>query len=296
MDERKGSFFGKLGERLTDVIMARGKVDEELFSRLEEILITSDIGMDTVFKMIEDLKKTVKIEVLENRENIKNRLKDIMIKVVDKKEESALSEERPLIILVVGVNGSGKTTTVGKLGNLLKSQGDSVLFVAADTFRAAAIKQLVIWGDRAGITTIHHKEGADPSAVIYDGIQAAKSRGISVVVADTAGRLHTKKNLMMELEKISRVVASNYPEAKTEVLLVLDGTTGKNAVSQAKEFSEVTDISGIVLTKLDGTAKGGIVFTICEELGLPVKYIGTGEGMDDIEVFSAEDFVGGIFD
>lgn len=295
MNEKKSSFFGKLSERLTDAIMARGKIDEELFSELEEILITSDIGMDTVLFMIDKLRETVKIEVLENPENIKKELKAIMTSIVDKGEESDLSKERPLIILVVGVNGSGKTTTCGKLGHLLKSQGDSVLFAAADTFRAAAMEQLLIWGERAHINTIHHKEGSDPSAVIYDGIKAAKARGTDVIIADTAGRLHTKKNLMMELEKISRVIATNYPEAKTEVLLVLDGTTGKNAVSQAKEFSEVTDITGIVLTKLDGTAKGGIVFTICEELGLPVKFIGTGEAIEDLSVFKAEDFVGGIF-
>ena len=295
MNGNRGSFFGKLSERLTDAIMARGQVDEELFSQLEEILITSDIGMDTVLSMIDKLRQVVKVEVLENPENIKKELKAIMLKVVNRGDESVLSKERPLIILVVGVNGSGKTTTCGKLGNYLKSRGDSVLFAAADTFRAAAIDQLLIWGERAGIATIHHREGSDPSAVIYDAIEALKARGISVLIADTAGRLHKKKNLMLELEKISRVIASNYPEAKTEVLLVLDGTTGKNAVSQAREFYEVTRVSGIVLTKLDGTAKGGIVFTISEELGLPVKFIGTGEGLEDIMAFSAEDFVGGIF-
>lgn len=295
MEKEKQSFFGKLSQRLTDTIMARGKVDEELMDQLEEVLIRSDIGMETTIKMIDELREIIRTEVLENPENIKRYLKEIMIRTIDKGEESLLTEKRPLVILVVGVNGSGKTTTIGKIGQRLKDQGEEVLLVAADTFRAAASEQLEIWGQRAGINTIKHKEGADPSAVIFDGISAAKARKISVLICDTAGRLQNKKNLMQELEKMNRIISREYPEAAKETILVLDGTTGKNGLSQAKEFTEVAQLTGVAVTKLDGTAKGGIVFTIVDELGIPVKYIGTGEGIQDLNPFDAVEFTGEIF-
>lgn len=288
--------FGRLSERLTDTIMARGKVDEEMMDQLEEVLITSDIGMETTMRIIEELRQIIKEEVLVVPENIRKHLKDIMIKVVKSEKPSILPEQRPLVVLMVGINGGGKTTTIGKLAHRFKSQGDQVLLVAADTFRAAAADQLEIWGDRNGISTIRHKEGADPSAVLFDGIQAAKARNIDVLLCDTAGRLQNKKNLMQELEKMSNIIKKEFPEAVRETLLVLDATTGKNAVSQAKEFDAVSDLSGIVLTKLDGTAKGGIVLTIVDELNIPVKFIGVGEGLEDLQPFSPEEFVGGIFD
>lgn len=296
MEYEKKSFFGRLSERLTDTIMARGKVDEDMMEELEEVLITSDIGMETTLKMMEQLRQIIKTEVLVNPENIKKHLKEIMIGIVDREALSLITKERPLVILVVGINGGGKTTTIGKLAYLLQKQGDGILLAAADTFRAAASDQLEIWGERNGIPTIRHKEGADPSAVIFDAIASAKARGTSVLIVDTAGRLQNKKNLMLELEKMNKVITREYPDAARETLLVLDATTGKNAVSQAKEFSQVCDLSGMVLTKLDGTAKGGIVFTIVDELNLPVKFIGVGERIEDLKPFVAEEFVGGIFD
>ncbi len=296
MKNTKKSMFGRLSDRLVDTIMARGKVDEEMMDELEEILITSDIGMETTMRIIEELRDIIKENVLVMPENIKNHLKAIMIKVVKSEKPSDLPDQRPLVILMVGINGGGKTTTIGKLAHRFKSQGDQVLLVAADTFRAAAADQLEIWGDRNGINTIRHKEGADPSAVLFDGIQAAKARKTDVLLCDTAGRLQNKKNLMNELEKMSNIIKKEYPEAVRETLLVLDATTGKNAVSQAKEFDAVSDLSGIVLTKLDGTAKGGIVLTIVDELNIPVKFIGVGEGLEDLQPFSPEEFIGGIFD
>lgn len=296
MNNQKKSMFGRLSERLTDTIMARGKVDEELMDQLEELLITSDIGMETTMRIIGELREIIKEEILVVPDNIKKHLKDIMIKVVKGEEPLTLPEQRPLIILMVGINGGGKTTTIGKLAHMFKSQGDQVLLVAADTFRAAAADQLEIWGKRNGINTIRHNEGADPSAVLFDGIQAAKARNTGVLICDTAGRLQNKKNLMQELEKMSNIIKKEFPEAVRETLLVLDATTGKNAVSQAKEFNAVSDLSGIVLTKLDGTAKGGIVLTIVDELHIPIKFIGVGEGLEDLQPFSPEEFVGGIFD
>lgn len=296
MKNTKKSMFGRLSDRLLDTIMARGKVDEEMMDELEEILITSDIGMETTMRIIEELREIIKENVLVMPENIKNHLKSIMIKVVKSEKPSTLPDQRPLVILMVGINGGGKTTTIGKLAHRFKSQGDQVLLVAADTFRAAAADQLEIWGNRNGINTIRHKEGADPAAVLFDGIQAAKARKTDVLLCDTAGRLQNKKNLMNELEKMSNIIKKEYPEAVRETLLVLDATTGKNAVSQAKEFDAVSELSGIVLTKLDGTAKGGIVLTIVDELNIPVKFIGVGEGLEDLQPFSPEEFIGGIFD
>ena len=294
--KEKKSFFGKLSERISDVIMARGQVDEDLMDELEEVLITSDIGMNTTVKIMDKLRDFVKEEYVSNPENVKKGLQRIMTLMVDKGKAQKLSEKRPLVILMIGINGGGKTTTIGKLAYKLKNKGNSVMLAAADTFRAAAAEQLVVWGERNGVNVIRHQEGADPSAVIYDAIQSAKARGTDVLICDTAGRLQNKKNLMNELEKMNKIISREYPEADRETLLVLDATTGKNAISQAQEFGQVADITGIVLTKLDGTAKGGIAITIAQEYDMPIKFIGTGEGIEDLEEFDAKSFIGGIFD
>ena len=294
--KEKKSFFGRLSEKISDVIMARAEVDEDLMDELEEILITSDIGMDTTMTIMERLRDTVKNDYITSPEGVKSTLKKIMTELVDKGDRHALSAENPLIVLVIGINGGGKTTTIGKLAYKLKQAGRTVMLAAADTFRAAAAKQLVIWGERNNINVVHHQEGADPSAVIYDAIQSAKARKTDVLICDTAGRLQNKKNLMTELSKMNRVIEREFPEAKKETLLVLDATTGKNAVSQAREFGQVTDITGIVITKLDGTAKGGIAVTIADEFDRPIKYIGVGEGIEDLKEFVPEEFIGGIFD
>ena len=293
--KEKKSFFGRLGEKIADAVMLRGEVDEDLMDELEEILITSDIGMDTTMKIMERLREKIKEERIGTPEAVTAALKNIMIEVVDKGEAQKLSEETPLVILMIGINGGGKTTSIGKLAHRLKSQGKTVMLAAADTFRAAAAEQLAIWGERNGINVVKHQEGADPSAVIFDAIQSAKAKKIDVLICDTAGRLQNKKNLMNELEKMNKVISREYPEATRETLLVLDATTGKNAVSQAQEFGSVADITGIVLTKLDGTAKGGIAITIAEEFDMPIKFIGVGEGIEDMEAFEPENFIGGIF-
>lgn len=293
--QEKKSFFGKLSEKIADVIMARAEVDEDLMDELEEVLITSDIGMDTTMTIMEKLRSKIKNDVITNPERVKDALKGIMIELVDKGERQILCQETPLIILVIGINGGGKTTTIGKLAHRLKSGGKSVMLAAADTFRAAAAEQLCIWGERNGINVVKHQEGADPSAVIFDSIQSAKAKGIDVLICDTAGRLQNKKNLMIELEKMNRVIDREFPEASRETLLVLDATTGKNAVSQAQEFGNVAEITGIVITKLDGTAKGGIAVTIADEFDMPIKFIGVGEGIDDLKAFDPEEFIGGIF-
>ena len=294
--KEKKSFFGRLSEKISDVIMARAEVDEDLMDELEEILITSDIGMDTTMTIMERLRDTVKNDYITSPEGVKSTLKKIMTELVDKGDRHALSAENPLIVLVIGINGGGKTTTIGKLAYKLKQAGRTIMLAAADTFRAAAAKQLVIWGERNNINVVHHQEGADPSAVIYDAIQSAKARKTDVLICDTAGRLQNKKKLMTELSKMNRVIEREFPEAKKETLLVLDATTGKNAVSQAREFGQVTDITGIVITKLDGTAKGGIAVTIADEFDMPIKYIGVGEGIEDLKEFVPEEFIGGIFD
>ncbi|MBQ9973145.1 MAG: signal recognition particle-docking protein FtsY, partial [Firmicutes bacterium] len=222
-------------------------------------------------------------------------LKKIMSEIVDKGERHILSKERPLVITMIGVNGGGKTTTIGKLSHKLLNEGNTVLLAAADTFRAAAAEQLEIWGNRNGVDVIRHGEGADPSAVIFDAVREAKERGVDVLICDTAGRLQNKKNLMAELEKMNKVIDREYPEAARETLLVLDATTGKNAVSQAKEFGNVADLTGIVITKLDGTAKGGIAITVADEFDMAIKFVGVGEGIEDLREFVPEDFIGGIF-
>ena len=291
----KKSFFGRLSEKIADAVMARAEVDEDLMDELEEILITSDIGMDTTMNVMSKLRERIKNDYITSPDGVTRALKAILTEAVDKGERQKLSENTPLVILMIGINGGGKTTTIGKLAHKLKKQGKTVMLAAADTFRAAAGEQLVIWGERNGINVIRHQEGADPSAVIYDAIQSAKAKKIDVLICDTAGRLQNKKNLMNELEKMNKVISREFPEAERETLLVLDATTGKNAVSQASEFGQVADITGIVLTKLDGTAKGGIAITIADEFDMPIKYIGVGEGIEDLEEFEPESFIGGIF-
>lgn len=291
----KKSFFGRLSEKITDVIMARAEVDEDLMDELEEVLITSDIGMDTTMRIMEELRKKIKNDVIVTPDKVKDALKSILISLVDKGDRQLLCQQTPLIILVIGINGGGKTTSIGKLAYKCKKAGKTVMLAAADTFRAAAAEQLSIWGERNGINVVKHQEGADPSAVIFDSIQSAKAKNVDILICDTAGRLQNKKNLMTELEKMNRVIDREFPEAARETLLVLDATTGKNAVSQAQEFGNVADITGIVLTKLDGTAKGGIAITIADEFDMPIKYIGVGEGIEDLKEFVPEEFIGGIF-
>ncbi|RKD34406.1 signal recognition particle-docking protein FtsY [Thermohalobacter berrensis] len=307
-ENKKEGFFSRLKKGLSktrkgitekvDVILkSYKKIDEELFEELEEVLITADVGVNTTMRIIEDVKDKVKerkiTEVEEIRELLKEELKEILTEV---DENISLNiEPSPAIVLVVGVNGVGKTTTIGKLAYRLKNEGKKVLIAAGDTFRAAAIEQLTEWSNRAGVDIIAHQEGADPAAVIYDGIQAAKARKSDVLICDTAGRLHNKKNLMNELNKIFRIVEREYPEATKEVLLVVDATTGQNAVLQAKTFKEACDISGIVLTKLDGTAKGGVVLAVQSELKVPVKLVGVGEKIYDLQDFDPDNFVEAIF-
>jgi signal recognition particle-docking protein FtsY len=294
--KKEKGFWGRMGQRIGDVLMDRPEADEELLDELEEVIITSDIGMSTTEKIIDTLREDVRMKRLWKSEDVRDDLKKIMTELVDKGDRLRLSGDIPLVVVMIGINGGGKTTTIGKLANKCKSEGKTVLLAAADTFRAAAGEQLQIWGDRIGVDVIRHQEGADPSAVIFDSIQAAKARGTDVLICDTAGRLQTQKNLMQELEKMNRVIDREWPEASRETLLILDATTGKNAVSQAKEFGEITDLSGVIITKLDGTAKGGIAVTIADEFDMPIKFVGVGEGIDDLNEFIPEDFIGGIFD
>ena len=302
----KKSFFTRLKEGLTktkdemvskieDVIFQRPAIDEDMLEELEEALILSDIGMDTTEKIIEQLRSDIKTEKLDTPEAVKAQIEKIISDLITKEEGMKLSDQYPLVILMIGVNGAGKTTSMGKIAHMLKEQGRSVMFAAGDTFRAAAIEQLEIWGERAGVPVIKHQEGADPSAVIYDASQAAKARDIDVLICDPAGRLQNKRNLMNELEKMNKVIEREYPEASKETLLVLDAATGKNAISQAKEFGETAALTGIVLTKLDGTAKGGIVITLADQFDVPVKFIGVGEGMDDLQEFDPEAFAEALF-
>ena len=294
-EKKKKSFFGKLSQRIGDALMARPAVDEDFLDELEEILITSDIGMDTTMKIVETLRSEIRSNNLTKPEVIKIRLGKIIASLMNKNEKHQLCQDTPLVILMIGINGGGKTTSIGKIAHKLKSEGKTVMLAAADTFRAAAAEQLCIWGERVGVNVIRHKEGADPSAVIYDAIQSAKAKNIDVLICDTAGRLQNKKNLMDELNKMNKVIGREFPEAARENLLVLDATTGKNAVSQVKEFGDAADITGIVLTKLDGTAKGGIVVTIADEFDMPVKFIGVGEGIDDLKEFDPIEFAEGIY-
>ena len=293
--EEKKSFFGKMSQRISDALAGKATIDDDFMDELEEILITSDIGMETTMKIVDMLRTEVKTNNLTKPSVIKIRLAKIIASVINKKDAQQLCQDTPLVILMIGINGGGKTTSIGKLAHKLRQEGKTVMLAAADTFRAAAAEQLCIWGDRVGVNVVKHQEGADPSAVIYDAIQSAKAKNIDVLICDTAGRLQNKKNLMDELNKMNKIIGREYPEAARENLLVLDATTGKNAVSQVKEFGDVADITVIVLTKLDGTAKGGIVVTIADEFDLPVKFIGVGEGIDDLKEFDPVEFAEGIF-
>ena len=280
--------------KIDSMLKSFTKIDEELFEELEELLIMGDVGVNTATKITDELRKRVKKEGVTNPEDVLGLLQEITADMLRGGEELHI-DTKPSIILVIGVNGVGKTTTIGKLANNLRKQGKKVILAAADTFRAAAIDQLEIWGERAKCEVIKQKEGSDPAAVVYDAISAAKARGADVIIADTAGRLHNKKHLMGELAKISRIIDRELPNADKEFLIVLDATTGQNAVNQAKAFKDSTGITGIVLTKLDGTAKGGVVLSIKEELNVPVKYIGVGEQMDDLQPFNADDFAKALF-
>lgn len=284
-------------EKIDGVLKSYRKIDEELFEDLEEVLIMADIGVDTSLKIIENVKDKVKERKITEVDDIKGLIKEEMKSILKGGENSKLDfSKSPSIVLVVGVNGAGKTTTIGKLSSRLKKEGKKVLIAAGDTFRAAAIEQLQEWSNRSGVDIIAHNEGADPAAVIFDGIQSAKAKGTDVLICDTAGRLHNKVNLMNELNKIFRIVEREFPEAKKEVLLVVDATTGQNAVQQAKVFKEACDITGIVLTKLDGTAKGGVVLAVQSEINVPVKLVGVGEKLEDLQDFDPDEFVDAIFE
>lgn len=296
MKKSRGAFSG----RINDLIARYRKVDEDFFEELEEVLITADVGVTTVMDLVDELKMEVKRQNIKDTEQIKDVISEKLVDIYygdDDPEIETLNiqENGMTVILVVGVNGVGKTTSIGKLAHQLKQQGKTVMLAAGDTFRAGAIEQLEEWGKRADVEVIKQSAGSDPAAVIYDGIQAAKARNVDVLLCDTAGRLQNKVNLMKELEKIKRVIEREVPGAPHEVLLVLDATTGQNALSQAKTFSEATDVTGIVLTKLDGTAKGGIVLAIRKELDIPVKYVGLGEQINDLQKFDASLFVYGLF-
>ena len=283
-------------DRVDNLLKSYKKIDEDLFEELEEILITSDIGVQTTMEIVEDLKARVRKEKVTDPSQVKKLLMDKLTEILEELPDPKINiEPSPAIILVVGVNGVGKTTSIGKMAHRFKSEGKKVLLAAGDTFRAAAIDQLEIWGDRVGVDVIRHQEESDPAAVIYDAIQAAKARNIDVLICDTAGRLHNKKNLMNELGKIFKVVDREYQGSSKEILLVLDATTGQNAVQQAKTFKEVAQITGLILTKLDGTAKGGVVVGISRELDVPVKLIGVGEKMEDLQEFNPKSFVNAIF-
>lgn len=271
------------------------KIDEELFEELLEILVTGDVGIHTAERICESLREKVKKNSAKDPDEVKRILKEILIDTLSMDAKLNI-ESKPSLILVVGVNGVGKTTTIGKLAANLKNNNMKVILGAADTFRAAAIEQIQIWAERANVDIVRQEEGSDPAAVVFDTISAAKKRNADVIICDTAGRLHNKKNLMDELSKINRIVNRELLESSKEVLLVLDATTGQNAINQAKEFKKATDITGIILTKLDGTAKGGMIFSIMEELKVPVKYIGVGEQIEDLQPFDAENFVNALFE
>ncbi len=266
-------------------------LDDDFYDELEESLILADLGVDTAVGAVERLRERVNLEHPGSAEEVRALLKDILTDLLNVGETGLHMESKPSVILVIGVNGVGKTTTIGKLANQLKGDGKKVLLCAGDTFRAAAADQLEIWAQRAGVDIIRQHEGADPAAVVFDAISAAKARNVDVILCDTAGRLHNKQNLMNELGKISRIIGRELPDADKEVLLVLDGTTGQNGLMQARQFSEIAGVTGMVLTKLDGTAKGGIVIAVANDLQIPVKYIGVGEGIDDLMPFDARDFV-----
>lgn len=302
-EEEKIGWFGRLkaglsktrddmNYKINDILGNYVKIDEDMIEDLEDLLISSDIGMETTMMLIDNLRDSIREKQIQDPKEVKPLLAEEIRNILEKNEEDhhLNTDSSPSIVLIVGVNGVGKTTTIGKLAHRLKNEGKSVLIAAADTFRAAAIEQVETWGERSGVPVISHKEGADPAAVVFDAIQAQKARNIDVLICDTAGRLHNKKNLMNELEKIHRIIEKESPDAQKESLLVLDATTGQNAILQAKSFDEVTHLTGIVLTKLDGTAKGGVVLPLTQELEIPIKLIGVGEGMNDLQEFSGKEF------
>lgn len=307
MEEKKKGFFGRLVEGLNktrenivsgmdSIFSGFSAIDEDFYEELEETLIMGDLGIQTTMSIIEDLRRKVKEQRIKEPSECKKLLIDSIKEQMDLGENAYEFEKQRSVVLVIGVNGVGKTTSVGKLAGQMKDSGKKVILAAADTFRAAAIEQLTEWSNRAGVEIISQQEGSDPAAVVYDAVAAAKSRHADVLICDTAGRLHNKKNLMEELKKINRIIEKEYPEAYRETLVVLDGTTGQNALAQARQFMEVADITGIILTKLDGTAKGGIAVAIQSELGIPVKYVGVGEKIDDLQKFNSGDFVNALFD
>ncbi|MBU7005469.1 signal recognition particle-docking protein FtsY [Phosphitispora fastidiosa] len=298
--------FSKLKEGLTktrqgfvakiETLVSGGKkIDEELYEEIEELLIQADVGVNTAVELVEDLRKAVKERKVDDAAELRNILKELIADIMGEEQAGLSLRSKPAVIVVVGVNGVGKTTTIGKLAHNFREEGRKVLLAAGDTFRAAAIDQLQIWAGRVGCDIIKHSEGADTAAVVFDAIQAAKARDIDVLIVDTAGRLHTKANLMEELKKLFRVISRELPDSPDEVLLVLDATTGQNAISQAKIFGEASGVTGIVLTKLDGTAKGGVVIGIKTELNIPVKYVGVGEKIDDLREFDPKEFVEALF-
>lgn len=285
-----------VSEQVNNVFSVFVKVDEELFENLEEALIMADLGMETSVELIDELRDRVKKKHITDGNLVKEELYSVITDAICEIDSEMKLDTTPSVILVIGVNGVGKTTSIGKMASYYKSQGKKVMLAAADTFRAAAIDQLDIWATRSGCDIIKHNEGSDPAAVVFDACNAAKARGTDILICDTAGRLHNKKNLMAELEKINRVIDREMPGASRENLLVLDATTGQNAVSQAKLFSEVSELTGIILTKLDGTAKGGIVVSIAKEQSLPVKFVGVGEGIEDLQIFQSHDFAKALFE
>ncbi len=305
--QKKKGFFGRLVEGLTktrdnivkgidNVFSGFSSIDDDFYEEIEEILVMGDIGIHATEEIIEHLKQQVKEQHIKNPADCKELLIESIKKQMDVGETAYRFEQEKSVVMVIGVNGVGKTTSIGKLAGKLKAQGKKVIVAAADTFRAAAGSQLEEWANRAGVEMIGGQEGADPAAIVYDAIAAAKARHADVLLCDTAGRLHNKKNLMEELRKMNHIIDREYPDAFRETLVVLDGTTGQNALAQAKQFSEVADITGIILTKMDGTAKGGIAVAIQSELGIPVKYIGVGESIDDLQKFDSNDFVNALFD
>ena len=289
-----GKTKNSIDQKINNVFSVFRKVDEELLEELEEVLVMSDIGMETSVKIIDELRTKIKKQKIEDEEAVKKALKEIMRDILNIAEPKLNLETKPSVILVVGVNGVGKTTSIGKIANNLVKQGKKVVVAAADTFRAAAVEQLEIWAQRSGSTIVKKEEGADPAAVVFDAIQKTKEIGADILIVDTAGRLHNKKYLMDELFKIKKVIEKEMSECSKEVLLVLDAETGQNAISQVKAFKETTDITGLVLTKLDGTAKGGVVLGIVSENQIPVKFIGVGEQIDDMQVFNSEEFLDAI--
>ena len=294
LKEGLGKTRNNFNDKINDVFSAFRKVDEDLLEELEEILIMSDIGFETANNIITKLRERIKKEKISDAEEIKKALKEEMKAIFDKTDNSLKLETKPSVVLVVGVNGVGKTTSIGKIANKFRKEGKKVILAAADTFRAAAVEQLEIWANRANVDIVKKEEGADPASVVFDAIKKTREENADILICDTAGRLHNKKYLMDELLKIKKVIDKELPGSSKEILLVLDATTGQNAIEQVKAFKEVADITGLVLTKLDGTAKGGVVLGIVNENKIPVKFVGVGEKIDDMEVFNSEDFINAI--